>query len=873
MDCLPQSEQNSYRKMKMKQLFLEVTKYQRINKGLFFCAIIFLPLFSISQNLVNGKIPIDTTRWYQTNNSQTTMGPFFDGILQQRVSFGYGLVLQNWDLIYPVLPGEIIQLEQIKMYDWEGVFKDQPSTIYIIDDKWQKIPIGSFYGPRYDLWTGPYPDTPDQYTLNKPITNIKYIVINTYGNMPSEIEFYGNYQPPTISTSTVSPNSALKNMSGVNGFEWDFLNGDGFTVNQKSVKTANAFTGFRHYLDWDKLEPSEGSYTYNPSFDGSWNLDTLYTICKQNNMEVLACIKNMPIWMQDTYPANRQNSENVPVKFGKDFSLPNSYLEYGKLAFQFAARYGSNKNVNTALLSVNSTPRWTNDPINIIKTGLNLVKYIECNNETDKWWKGSDAYQSGREYAANLSAFYDGHLGSMGLGVGAKNADPNIKIVMAGTATATTDYVRGMIDWCAEKRGYLPDGSINYCWDVINYHFYSNDAKYSQGGYASFGLAPELADYENTAQRFLKMSSLFGKNMPVWVTETGYDINPSQSAQYAPSIGTKSVLETQADWILRTALLSARAGIAKVFYYEMYDDNPYGGQFGTSGLVNTTDSSRRPASKFLYQMNQNFGNYIYQETINHNPEVDRYLYNKQSMFVVWNPTHTGASTVYDLDFGKMDSATIYTPNALADTMKISLIRNTKSSLSLTATETPIFVIPHLHLIDLMDFAVRTVDGHKVGMSWTVSSDSTVQQFSIERMNERTKLFSSIGTINPNTIRTALPTYTFVDTAANNGFNHYRLKTTVGTLSYFYSNPDKAFVGSLISYPNPLTGLITLQGLTAGKTNTLKVFDMDGKLLKIATTNANFYQWDLSSLSNGIYTIFADDGISQQHIRINKMPQH
>lgn len=859
-------------KMKMKQI-LEVINYQRIIRGFFICALFFLPFFSDAQNLVNGKIPIDTTRWYQTNNSQITMGPFFDGILNKRVDFGYGLVLQNWDLIYPVLPGEIIQLEQIKMYDWEGVFKDQPTTIYIIDDKWQKIPIGSFYGPRYDIWTGPYPDTPDQYTLNKPVTNIKYIVINTYGNMPTEIEFYGNYQAPTIANSSAIPHTALKFMSGVNGFEWDFLNGDGITVNQNSVKTANAFTGFRHYLDWDKLEPSEGSYTYNPCFAGSWNLDTLYAICKQNNMEVLACIKNMPTWMIDTYPANRQNTENVPVKFGKDFNLPNSYLEYGKLGFQFAARYGSNKNVNPSLLSVNATPRWTNDPVNTIKIGLNLIKYIECNNETDKWWLGGDAYQSGRQYAANLSAFYDGHLGTMGPGVGAKNADPNIKIVMAGTATATTDYIRGMIDWCAEKRGYLPNGNINYCWDVINYHFYSNDAKSSQGSYASYGVAPEFADFENTAKQFIKTSALFANIMPVWITETGYDLNSNQSTQYAPPIGAKSALETQADWTLRTALLSARTGIAKVFYYEMYDDNPYGGQFGTSGLVNSSDSSRRPAAKFLYQMNQNFGDYVFQENINHNPEVDRYVYNKQSMFVVWNPTQTGATTTYNLDYGKMDSATIYTPNALADTMKVNLIRNTKSTLTLTATETPIFVIPHLNQIELLDFGVKTVEGHKVGLSWKVSSDSTVQQYSIERMNESTKVFTQIATILPNAIRSALPTYTYVDTTANDGYNHYRLKTTVGSLSYFYSNIDKAFVGSLMSYPNPFTGKITLLGLTAGKTTTLKVFDDVGKLAKLATTSANSYQWDLSSLPNGIYTLIADDGINQQHIRINKMPQH
>ena len=844
-------------------------------RGLFFCFILLLPFFSSSQNLVNGKIPIDSTRWYQNNNTKTSMGQFFNGILHEKVDFGYGLMLPNWEAWYQVLPGEIIQLDQIKMYDWEGVFTDKPATIYVVDDKWQRTQIGRFTGPRYDLWTGPYPDSPNQYNLNSLVTNIKYIIINTYGNMPSEIEFYGNYQAPTpIPNPLIAGNTALKNMTGVNGFEWDFLISGGYGINQKSLQMAKSFNGFRHYLDWQKLEKSEGAYTYNPCYSGSWNLDTLYATLKQSNIEVLACIKTIPDWIELTYPPNNQNAENVPLKYGRDYSLPESYIEQAKLAFQYAARYGSNKNVNPSLLSVYQLPRWTGDQINTIKIGLDLVKYIECNNETDKWWKGREAYQMGREYAANLSAFYDGHLNSMGAGVGAKNADPNIKIVMAGTASTNTDYVRGMIDWCAQYRGYLSDGSINYCWDVVNYHFYSNDAKNSQnGGTASVGAPPELANFEKTAQSYVKMSAIFAKNMPIWLTETGYDINPNQSTQFVPAIGTKSILETQADWILRTSLVAARAGIAKLFFYEMYDDNPYGGQFGSSGLLNDKDTSRRPSANFLNQLNQNFGNYVFQETIQHNPEVDRYLYNKQSMYVIWNPTQTGATTSYSLNLSKMDSAAIYTPSAFADTMKFVLIRNTMSSLTITATETPQFILPYLQGIDLLEFAVKTVDGHKVGLSWKISDDSPVQQFSIERMNEVTKTFSSIGTVLPNALPSLLPIYSFTDSIANNGFNHYRLKTITGTLSYFYSNTDKAFVGSLIGYPNPFTSSITLQGLTEGKPSILRIFSSDGSMAKVATVNANSYQWFLGSLASGIYSLVADDGTTQQRIRINKMPIH
>ena len=120
--------------------------------------------------------------------------------------------------------------------------------------------------------------------------------------------------------------------------------------------------------------------------------------------------------------------------------------------------------------------RWAG--LNTVKIGLGLIHYIECDNERDKWWKGRKAYQTGREYAANLSAFYDGHKNTLGPGVGVKNADPSVQVVIGGVAAATTDYVRGMIDWCREFRGYKANGEIDLCWDVINQHLYANNAQY-----------------------------------------------------------------------------------------------------------------------------------------------------------------------------------------------------------------------------------------------------------------------------------------------------------------------------------------------------------------------------------------------------------
>lgn len=180
-------------------------------------------------------------------------------------------------------------------------------------------------------------------------------------------------------------------------------------IDESRMNALKAFGGVRHYMDWQKLELTEGKYTFNPVHSGGWNYDAIYERCKAENIEVLPCLKTLPDWMKNTYPYGQQDMENVPLKYGRDYADPASYIEQAKVGFQYIARYGNNPNVDLSLLSVNSAPRWGTDAINVVKRGMGVIKYIECENERDKWWKGRKAYQTGREYAAELSAFYDGN--------------------------------------------------------------------------------------------------------------------------------------------------------------------------------------------------------------------------------------------------------------------------------------------------------------------------------------------------------------------------------------------------------------------------------------------------------------------------------
>lgn len=519
--------------------------------------------------------------------------------------------------------------------------------------------------------------------------------------------FFNNCQhgslapPPTSSTGdkdtinkiAAAQKTPLKNMFGINGYEWNFLQ-DPASPNLKShIYEANmaiikSFSSVRHYINWNKLENTKGNYTYNPTNNGSWDYDLIYTRCKQENILVLADLKNCPNWLMSTYPASLQDNENVPAVFGTDRNDPATYADQARTAFQFAARYGYNTTVNPALVKVDSRPRWANDPPNRVKTGMSLIKYIECDNERDKWWKSTATQQTPEEYAANLSAFYDGDQGKLGNNAGVKTADPGMQVVIGGLATADVNFVKRMVAWCKKNRGYKTDGSVNLCFDIINYHLYNNDGNILTHAKATAGVAPELSMAGTIANSFVKYAHTLIQKPEVWVTESGYDINQG-SYQKAIAIGNKSVLLTQADWILRTSLFYMRHGIKRLFFYQLFDDTPNADvQYATSGLAE--NAKRRPAADYILQTNKLMGNYIYKGTINQDPLVDQYQSGSSTIYVLTIPDQKNRKATYVLNLGT-PKANVYTLKPGADSMTRNTVLTSHGKLFIAVSETPVFV--------------------------------------------------------------------------------------------------------------------------------------------------------------------------------------
>ncbi|MGY0037962.1 hypothetical protein [Pedobacter sp. NJ-S-72] len=503
--------------------------------------------------------------------------------------------------------------------------------------------------------------------------------------------FQQNLPKEIIILNTVQKNTAsFKNFLGINGFEWDFFKDNGADVDDIKIKIIQSFGGFRHYMDWERIESEKEKYTFNPTHSGGFNYDKVYQICKENNIDVLTCLKNCPPWLVNTYPKNQRDVDNVPAPYGLNRSDPASYIQQAKAAFQFTARYGNNKNIDSNLISVYRKQRWHGDLVNQVKIGLGYVNYIECDNERDKDWKGPKGHQSPEEYAANLSAFYDGHKKGLGKNAGVKNADPTMKVVMAGLASPDPGFVIRMINWCKKNRGYHKDGSVNLCFDIINYHYYANDATPAHDQ-RTVGKAPELSLSGKIADDFVTMSRKYAKRADVWVTESGYDINP-KSPQRAIRIKGKSALITQADWMLRSSFLYARHGLKKKnFFFYMLDDvntndpTPY----ASSGFADK--NKKRPVADYFLQTKQLIGSYSYEQTIKKDPIIDIYKTGNKKMYVLYIPDEAGRKTIYQLNLRGAKAIKVHLLAPGSDRMKTETIAVPSGKIKLRITETPIFV--------------------------------------------------------------------------------------------------------------------------------------------------------------------------------------
>jgi len=492
------------------------------------------------------------------------------------------------------------------------------------------------------------------------------------GAIVKEVVVYGYpiEEPPAPPTPVGTTQPVMEEFMGMNAFFDDTLDpGDSLDV----LKV------IREYHNWDWEADLANTYpndlnSFNPSSSGA-DFDTYYTDMSNAGYFVSPAHKATPGWMTNWLGTNDYNTPWV-VPTGQSATNPASYASRADHLFQFVARYGSTAVADGKLKLDAGQPR---------VSGLDAVHYVEDWNEENGDWGDRKAYWAPYEYAAMLSADYDGHNGMMGNTFGMKTADPNVTVVMGGLAGYRLDYLQAMKVWTDYNRS---DGSFPA--DVLNFHTYCTSG--------TKGISPEACGMKEAAEELVAYRNVNLPGKPIWVSEFGYDTHPS-STQGAPTIGTKTNKDVQADWLVRSYLALAASGIDRSMMYMLRDAGTSSQKYSTSGMVGPkNDWTKKPSWYYVYTMrNALTGMKYVGEQASGNANVWIYKFKSatsdEGVYVVWCPTANGTTVSgYSLSLG--GSPTTATQIALAnnDTDGFSSSLTIGSgAVTINVSETPLFV--------------------------------------------------------------------------------------------------------------------------------------------------------------------------------------
>ena len=439
--------------------------------------------------------------------------------------------------------------------------------------------------------------------------NTRYInVLYQNAIAPSEILVYGVQTGKDEVVNTAPTNR--KTMNYLVG-----LNANVETIRSPGkVASANYI---RDYVNWlwcyDKGFESGKPTTFNSSFSQYYT--AAYRTLKMRNVDIVPCF---------------MFSDEV-VKEGYSKDDPKAYAMYGELLYQTALRFGNNPLNTVDKVYSAGSPRFN----------LDVISWIEAGNEPNG--EGNDGFNP-YQIAALTSTSYDGHCNTVtslsGSGVGVKNADPNIKLAMAGLAGVGTRYIQAMTFWMEHNRA---DGKI--AMDAFNVHTYCRKTEQYNGYTISYGVSPEAGGITDYVKDLTAWRDKYYPNTEVWVTEFGWDTNESWETENAcHPYGQFTARELQAIWLVRAYFMFAGVGVDRCAMYMVNDlgkEETSVGKYGTSGLI-TVDSQRKDSYYYVHTLKSAMGDMYFAEIIesgNENVWIYRFENGQgKSCYALWCPT-------------------------------------------------------------------------------------------------------------------------------------------------------------------------------------------------------------------------------------------
>lgn len=588
-----------------------------------------------------------------------------------------GAPLNAFDQIYNSLynPATILvrlfedyALEELWLYDSNG--KD---TITIFGgDPSQWVFLGQVVTDRYNQWRS--------FAIND---TFKFIRLDFHSPQATinELVLYGKALGSNKTSLPIGQKTApvsMDKLMGING-----LVDDPLPMINHSAGTLREF----HRWDWDEGNKDPGyngfvakEFAFAPSYVSVWDFDDFYSQLVQQGVEIMPCLQGAPQYIQDSANCD---CESKPILPNSDAEDPFSYAKHAEYMFQFAARYGQSV-LAPSLLKL----RGNQEP----KSGLALVNYLEGWNEPDKWWRERNGFFTPFELAAMSSADCDGHEGAMGSGFGMKAADPNMKMVMPGLATLDLNYLEGIRLWSIYNRqSGLP-------FDVLNFHHYSNNAG-GQFGNATQGISPEADGLKEKLAKIVRYRDTWLPGKEIWLSEFGYDTNPN-SPQGVPALGQNDQAMVQAQWLMRSFLEIAAAGIDRGQVFMLRDVNaPNPNKYNSSGLTQEKWNQHQAKKSYFYisGMRRILKDYFFEGELKlANDELRAYRFRHRDTdslcYAIWSAT-SEAKLIPNYRFPVEGFGRALVAEAQSDTIAPSLsqVAISRDSVSIQISETPLFL--------------------------------------------------------------------------------------------------------------------------------------------------------------------------------------
>lgn len=430
--------------------------------------------------------------------------------------------------------------------------------------------------------------------------------------------------------------------------------------------TLAALGNIREYYSWNWFVTDNKKFAFNNVV----NHDNYFKTLHKMNIDVIPCVQYTDETLKISDSDWDESKNYKPLEENANPSDPLSYLLHSNFMYNFAARYGNNKNIDKNTLNLeNGTDALV---------GLGYLDTVESWNEQNKTWDGVNGYYTPEQYAAMLSSDWDGHEGAIKNG-GVKTADKTFKLAMGGLwwqngSENVINYLDRMKTWFDYNR---KDGV--FCSDIINVHI-------------GVGKNPEGQEWKEKIDILQKW---IDENVPgtdLWISEFDVDVE-ELAIEGVDSHDNEKYALARAERLLRSFLVADKYQVDRLSMF-MIRDTSYGTYYN-SGL--TTQKGEWDKKQSWYYISCATDTLKNADLVNYYESDSVYVYEykdrqtSEKIYAIWSPTINGSKVNCKLQVGNYQKATIVTPTDGIMEGEKQTTEIVNQSIQIEATETVKFI--------------------------------------------------------------------------------------------------------------------------------------------------------------------------------------